>query len=209
MSRGVIWGFLLLVAGFSISAKSADEDRTSNDLVSFLYDYLDIKYQNLEMDEFIYVAAQRQRLYLIKDRKIVSKHTISTSKYGIGSTADSEKTPLGLHRIYSKFGGNTPLGGILKERRYIGKEAQIITDPIDIESDDVTTRILWLEGLEPGVNKGGNLDSRRRCIYIHGTPEEGLLGQPASHGCIRMKNEEIINLYDQAGKGMHVIILNN
>ena len=81
--------------------------------------------------------------------------------------------------------------------------------PIETGEDAITTRVLTLEGLENGINKGGELDSYGRHIYIHGTAEEGLIGQPASHGCVRMRNEDVIDLFNRVDKGLKVIILNN
>ena len=156
------------------------------------------------------MATKRQRMYLIKDKKVVQRYKISSSKYGVGNEARSEKTPLGLHTINSKFGDDVPKAGIMKQRQFTGKMARIISEPVDVDHDDVTSRILWLSGEEEGINKGhSDIDSRKRCIYIHGTAEEGLIGKPASHGCIRMTNDDVIDLYPKVGVGTHVIILNN
>ena len=186
-----------------------DDDPPAAGMVDFLMEYLAIKYEGVQFDEFIYVAAKRQRLYHIRNGEIVKRYRISTSKYGVGSLQDSEKTPLGLHSIHQKYGDKVPIGGIFRERRYVGREAEILNDTIDVDADDVTTRIMWLRGEEAGINRGDNVDSRHRCIYIHGTPEEGLIGRPASHGCIRMRNTEVIELFEQVSPGTYVIILNN
>ena len=92
-------------------------------------------------------------------------------------------------------------------RVFNGKIATIYRDTTRSKTDDVTSRVLWLEGLENGVNKGDNIDSFKRYIYIHGTSEEGRLGEPASHGCIRMKNKEVIELYKKIKIGTLVLIL--
>ena len=128
--------------------------------------------------------------------------TISTSKYGAGNKAGSNKTPLGLHRIVSKIGRNACIGTIFKRRRNTGKIVRFS----NYSGDLITTRILRLEGLERGVNKGKGIDSFRRCIYIHGTPEEKFIGKPASHGCIRMKNRDIIHLFEIIKRGTRVLI---
>ena len=78
--------------------------------------------------------------------------------------------------------------------------AEIYIDSTDLEEDPITTRIMWLEGLEAGINRGKGIDSYKRHIYIHGTPEGGLIGQPASHGCIRMRNKDVIELFDLVSK---------
>ena len=92
-------------------------------------------------------------------------------------------------------------------RIFYGNIATIYNDTTKSKTDDVTSRVLWLEGLENGVNKGNNIDSFKRYIYIHGTSEEGRLGEPASHGCIRMKNKEVIELYKKIKIGTLVLIL--
>jgi len=205
MLRRRLMIFALLMTALCVLPSAAPK----SNMVDFLMEYLTMKYDGEVFDEVIYVAAKRQRLYHIKNGEIVGRYVISTSKYGLGCKKNSEKTPLGLHTIYRKFGDDVPEAGIFKERRYTGKQATIISEPKDVDSDDITTRILWLSGKEPGVNAGHNVDSRSRAIYIHGTPEEGLIGQPASHGCIRMLNSEVIALYDAVPQGTPVVILNN
>ena len=157
--------------------------------------------------EIIFVSIEKQRLYHIKNNKIISEFIISSSAYGTGNKAGSKKTPLGLHRVKQKYGNNTPINGRMKGRVYYGKIATIYKDSTKSKTDDVTTRILWLEGLEQGKNKGEGIDSFKRHIYIHGTSEEGRLGTPASHGCIRMKNKEVIDLYNKVAIGTLVLIL--
>lgn len=141
---------------------------------------------------FIEVVISKQRLFLKDKDRLLGSYPISTSKYGIGSKSDSNRTPLGRHRIVSKIGRNACPGTIFKRRRNTGKTARINKGG----GDSITTRILRLEGLENGVNKGKGIDSFQRCIYIHGTPEEQLIGKPASHGCIRMRNRDIIELFN-------------
>lgn len=133
----------------------------------------------------------KQRLFIMDKARLLSSYPISTSKYGVGNRAGSNKTPLGLHQIVSKIGRNASLGAVFKHRRNTGKIAKCC-----MKGDLITTRILRLAGLEKGINKGRGIDSFQRCIYIHGTPEEDLIGRPASHGCIRMKNRDIIILFD-------------
>ena len=132
---------------------------------------------------------------------------VSTSSYGVGSAAGSNRTPLGRHRVSEVFGAGAALGTIFEARRDTGRIATITTDDTDAEVDRVTTRLLWLEGLEPGRNRGAGVDSKQRYIYIHGTPEEGLIGRPASHGCIRMKNADVVELFDLVGVGTPVTIV--
>lgn len=159
------------------------------------------------MSDFIYVSVKEQKLYFIKNNEIVKSYPVSTSKYGVGELANTLKTPSGLHYIRDKQGQNAPLGGILVNGKYTGQVANIQTKAVNTEKDDVTTRILWLMGCEHGINRGKDKDSFCRLIYIHGTPEEGLIGRPASHGCIRMLNKDVIELYNKATLGMYVLIL--
>jgi len=161
----------------------------------------------MSFDGVLYVNIAEQKMYRIKEHKIVKTYVISSSSYGVGSKTGSNKTPLGLHRIKEKFGENTPINGRMIGRVYYGKIATIYTDQKMSKTDDITSRIFWLEGLEEGANKGEGIDSYKRYIYIHGTSEEGRLGTPASHGCIRMKNKEVIELYDKIKIGTLVLIL--
>jgi len=157
--------------------------------------------------EIIFVSIEKQRLYHINDNKIICEYIISSSAYGTGNQSGSNKTPLGLHKVKHKYGNNTPINGRMIARVYTGDIATVYKDNTKSKTDDVTTRILWLEGLEQGINKGKGIDSFKRYIYIHGTSEEGRLGTPASHGCIRMRNKEVINLYNKVAIGTLVLIL--
>jgi lipoprotein-anchoring transpeptidase ErfK/SrfK len=167
----------------------------------------DFNYQPEQL--LVLISAAKQELYLVQNGKVTATYKVSTSKKGIGGKAGSDKTPPGIHRIKEKFGEGAKVGAIFKGRAYIGREAKIITEPISVNTDDVTTRILWLEGLEPGINKGEGIDSYKRYIYIHGTPEEGLIGQPASHGCIRMLNKEVIEVFNKVPIGTLVVVVND
>ena len=175
----------------------------------FLLEYLSIKYPDQRFENFIYVGVKRQELDLYLNGNRIISYPVSTSMHGAGTKAGSDMTPIGLHKIKGKFGSDVPIGGILKAKKYTGNIASIQTEAIETGEDAITTRILTLEGLENGINKGGELDSYGRHIYIHGTDEEGLIGQPASHGCVRMRNEDVIDLFNQVDKGLKVIILNN
>tara|TARA_B100001079_G_scaffold52076_1_gene42885 strand:+ start:1954 stop:2505 length:552 start_codon:yes stop_codon:yes gene_type:complete len=155
---------------------------------------LDIYYY--EKEQLIFVDIETQQLFLLNKGKLSKNYLISSSYYGTGSKENSLRTPLGRHEIYKKLGENLPINAILKGRVWNGAVAEIIREPIDTEFDHVTSRILWLDGLEIGKNKGKGIDSRERYIYIHGTAEEGLIGKPASDGCIRMYNRDVIELFD-------------
>ena len=145
-------------------------------------------------------------LFFLKKGLIQEKYSVSTSAYGTGSEVNSFKTPLGKHVIGEKIGKDIPLGAILKGRKWTGAIANIIKEPIDTQFDVVTSRILWLNGLEKGLNLGLGVDSKSRYIYIHGTIEEGLIGKPASNGCIRMYNSDVINLFNKVNTNTQVWI---
>ena len=162
--------------------------------------------QNDNFDTNIIIDISEQRLYLIKNSSIIESFPISTSKFGEGSTVNSFKTPLGNHKIKDKIGDNADLNTIFVSRINTKRKASIISEDIDSDDDRVTSRILWLDGQEEGLNKGKGVDSYNRYIYIHGTHEEGLIGQKASHGCIRMFNNDVIYLYDIVKEGTNVYI---
>ena len=160
-----------------------------------------------DLDLLIAVNISSQELFLLNRGNIEQVYSISTSTYGTGSKENSFKTPLGKHKISEKIGQGLPRGAILKARKWTGAIANIINNPIDTEFDVVTSRILWLEGLEEGKNFGPGVDSKSRYIYIHGTAEEGLIGKPASDGCVRMYNNDVISLFDKVSINTEVWII--
>ena len=120
----------------------------------------------------------------------------STSRFGIGQIEGSNQTPLGLHRIAEKIGGGAPAGTVFKARKIVGHTSQP-----EFADAKITTRILWLEGLEPGLNRGGNMDSHARYIYIHGTADQASIGKPSSCGCIHLADADLIHLFDLVPSG--------
>ena len=154
----------------------------------------------------IEVDISEQRLYLIENNLIKASYPISTSKYGEGSIQNSFKTPLGEHSIKEMIGEEVKINTIFTSRINTKRSATIIDQFEDTDNDYVTSRIMWLDGEEDGFNKGGNVDSFRRYIYIHGTHEEGLIGTKASHGCIRMFNYDVIELFNLVNIGTKVLI---
>lgn len=176
-------------------------------IANFLSEYLNLKYKDKNFEKYMYVSVKHQRLYLIVNDSTIRKYPISTAEKGIGSKMNSYKTPPGLHTVSRKIGDNVPLGGLFQSRMYTGRQVKILTEKKKADGDYVTTRILWLQGEEPGLNKGRSVDSYNRYIYIHGTAEEGYLGQPASHGCIRMKNTDVVELFDMVDEGTPILIL--
>ena len=163
--------------------------------------------KNITYKELLYISVKTQKMLHILNNKVIKTYTVSTAKKGLGNIKNSEQTPLGLHSIKEKHGDTTPLNGRMIGRVFYGQIATIYNDSNRSKTDDVTTRILWLTGEEDGVNKGGNVDSYQRYIYIHGTSEEGWLGTPASHGCIRMSNKDVLELYNKIAIGTKVLIL--
>jgi UDP-N-acetylmuramate--alanine ligase len=149
------------------------------------------------------VSVEHQHLFLIRGRKIAAQYPVSTSKYGVGGLKGSLKTPPGLHRIFRKIGHGRPRGSVFKDRVPTGER----WDGRSLFGDLILTRIFVLDGLEKGVNRGGRVDSRARYIYIHGTNHEAAVGRPASHGCVTMRNRDILELFRKTRKGDLVIIV--
>lgn len=141
----------------------------------------------------ILIDLAQQMLYLSKYQK---KYSISTGKNGIGEQENSGKTPRGWHRIAEKIGKNTPVNSVFIARQATG---EIYDDELAEQypqRDWILSRILWLQGLEPNFNCGKGCDTHQRYIYIHGTPDSEPMGEALSHGCVRMRNQEIIELFD-------------
>lgn len=153
-------------------------------------------YSGLVTIPYIIVSIAKQRLYLLKGGSIVDEFIISSATKGCGAEFGSEKTPVGAHRIAEKIGGNSKIYTRYVGRQKTGEYLPALAKGEYSEVDAITSRILWLEGLEEGCNKGGKVDTFQRFIYIHGTNEEWRLGTPASHGCIRMANRDVITLFD-------------
>jgi hypothetical protein len=128
------------------------------------------------------------------------RFVVSTSKFGLGQRLNSNCTPLGLHRVARKIGGGHPLGTVFKSRQPVGLTWQGRPDAA------IVHRILWLEGLEPGFNRGGAVDTFRRYIYLHGFGDELTLGRPASHGCVHLAAADLLPLFDRLPEGTLVWI---
>lgn len=184
---------LVVVIITSCSSVPVIKNMNKNNILNNIY-AIDPLYKDLPV--LLFVDIETQTLSHIEKGTFLKLYKISSSYYGTGSKLNSLKTPLGRHEIYKKIGSNLPINAILKGRVWNGAIADIIEEPIDTEFDHVTSRILWLDGLELGKNKGRGIDSRNRYIYIHGTAEEGLIGTPASDGCIRMYNKDVVELFD-------------
>lgn len=154
----------------------------------------------------IIIDITTQRLRLIRGEQIVMEAAISTAKNGPGEMAGSECTPRGRHIIRAKIGAGLPLNTVFVGRRPTGELYSPALAAAQPGRDWVLSRILWLSGCEIGKNRLGSVDSMRRYIYIHGTPESEPMGIPMSHGCIRMRNDALIQLFDRVEAGTVVVI---
>lgn len=143
------------------------------------------------------ISVAAQTLWLIDDTgRILREYAVSTAKAGVGEVSGSYQTPRGSHRIRAKIGAGAPANAVFVRRRPTGE----IWTPELAESfpgrDWILTRILWLCGCEPGKNRHGCVDTMRRFVYIHGSPDSAAMGSPGSHGCVRMHNPDIMELFD-------------
>jgi lipoprotein-anchoring transpeptidase ErfK/SrfK len=141
-----------------------------------------------------------QKMIVLRDGKPLSSYSVSTSKFGLGDRPGSYATPLGVLRIKEKIGHGLPAGAVFKSRKPTGEVL-----PVDAPGrDPIVTRILWLEGLDER-----NRNAYRRYIYIHGTPEERNVGRPVSYGCIRMRSQDVIELFETVGLNSKILITPN
>lgn len=152
------------------------------------------------------ISIPEQRLDLLRDGQAVAHYTVSTAANGAGEELGSECTPRGRHRIRARIGAGCPVNTVFIARRPTGEVYTPAMGRAQPERDWILTRILWLCGCEPGFNRFGEVDTMRRYIYIHGVPDEMPMGKPASHGCIRMRNQDIIELFDVVEVGTPVRI---
>ena len=153
------------------------------------------------------ISVKEQKLHVYcDDNERVKSFVISTALKGVGQNKGSFCTPLGQHIVRAKIGDGAPIFSEFVARRLTGKIWRPTISVSDSKEDWILTRILWLSGLEVGFNRLGNQDTMQRFIYIHGTNDLDNLGKPSSHGCIRMDNYDIIDLFDQIKVGDHVLI---
>lgn len=156
--------------------------------------------------KFLKVSLPTQQMFVFEGDNLIKTFLVSTAKNGVGEMQGSEKTPRGWHQIRAKIGKDCPINSVFKGRRMTG---EIYSPELKITSpnrDWILTRILWLSGLEVGKNRLGQVDTMRRYIYIHGAPDDSVMGVPGSKGCIRMRNLDLIELFDLADVGMKVFI---
>ena len=158
-------------------------------------------------ERLLRVNLTKQRLDLIDGQAVVQSYSVSTSKHGAGEQAGSFKTPRGRHIVRAKIGDGQPLGSVFVGRRPTGEVHSEALARAAPDRDWVLSRILWLSGTEIGKNRLGSVDSMRRYIYIHGTPDSEPLGEPRSIGCIRMSNADVVELFDLVAVGTPVEIV--
>ncbi|MFO1422188.1 MAG: L,D-transpeptidase [Candidatus Competibacteraceae bacterium] len=157
-------------------------------------------------ERLIRVHVSDQRLELLEDGAVVASYSVSTARNGLGERRGSGCTPRGWHRIRIKIGAGLPLNAVFVGRRPTGEIYSSELAAGYPERDWILTRILWLTGLEPGFNRGGDYDTLRRFIYLHGCPDEAPMGIPLSHGCIRLRNPDLLELFDRVEAGDRVFI---
>ena len=159
------------------------------------------------MSLHIDISIESQTLLLVSsEKKIIVTYSISTSKYGIGEQNGSFCTPTGQHIVRAKIGKNQPINTIFIGRRPTG---ETFTEELKVshpERDWILTRMMWLSGCELGINRLGSVDTMRRYIYLHGSPDSVVMGSPGSIGCIRMRNVDILELFDLVPVGTLVSI---
>ncbi|HLB56423.1 MAG TPA: L,D-transpeptidase [Coxiellaceae bacterium] len=154
----------------------------------------------------IIINITKQKLFFKKNNNVIVEYPISSALKGLGEKNGSEQTPRGKHIICEKIGDKMPIFTVFRARKPTG---EIFNENIlasYTEKDFILSRILWLSGTELGINCGGDVDTKSRYIYIHGTNDEKNIGTPKSHGCIRMLNKDVIALFDRVNVGEEVII---
>jgi len=155
----------------------------------------------------IRIKLGQQTLELLRDGEAVRRYLISSALNGAGERYGSECTPRGEHTVRLKIGEGCSLNSVFAGRRPTGEIYSPKLAASEPDRDWILTRILWLCGQQPGYNRGGQCDTLRRYIYIHGTPDENTMGKPESHGCIRMKNNELVELFNLVYSNMPVQII--
>lgn len=154
----------------------------------------------------LHVSLAAQRLRLLEDARVRAEYRISSALRGAGERSGSEQTPRGRHRVRARIGAGCAPGTVFVARRPSGEVYSAELAQRYPARDWILTRILWLCGEEPGRNRLGEVDSMRRYIYIHGCPDTEPMGTPRSHGCIRMRNRDVIEVFDRVPVGTKILI---
>jgi hypothetical protein len=186
---------LIIPLCMAASAEELPNAEITTPLTAADLEYLDQQGwdEHVETAIGIWVSVDDQLFRIVENGRVIWAVPCSTAANGTGSQNGSEQTPLGWHVVSRKIGTDAPIGQVFRSR---GPTKEIWKPGDDTKKDLVLTRILILDGLEPGKNKGGDVDSRDRYIYVHGTNDEANIGTPASHGCVRLRNEDIIAAFD-------------
>lgn len=161
------------------------------------------------MTKHIIVSVDKQELSLFDDDVLITCYPIATAKNGTGQIEGSECTPLGLHSISEKIGDKAEVNSVFVGRKFTEEIYTEEMAKLQPGRDWILTRILWLQGEEEGFNKGGECDTKSRYIYIHGCPDSHQMQIPSSHGCIKMRNTDMIELYNSVSVGNKVVIRNS
>ncbi|MGQ3891098.1 L,D-transpeptidase family protein [Legionella sp. CNM-4043-24] len=146
----------------------------------------------MSQNQIVYISADAQEMRCFEDGELYRVYPVSTAKNGLGEKMGSQCTPRGWHAVYSHIGMNAETNSVFVSRQWTGELYSDELAAAHPDRDWILTRILQLDGLEPGFNKGGDVDSLQRYIYIHGTPDSTDMSIPGSHGCIRMRNKDVI-----------------
>lgn len=157
-------------------------------------------------NHYIHIAIAEQRLQLIDHGEVLFDVSVATAKNGAGELFGSECTPRGWHKIRAKIGADCPENTVFIARRATGESYSDELQDSHPGRDWILTRILWLSGLQSGFNRSGKVDTMRRYIYIHGCPDSHPMGIPSSHGCIKMRNADMIALFELVKPGLPVYI---
>ena len=180
------------------SAKLAGDTPAGTGAFLFLLLFFTSCATQKDVQHRVVISVKDQRLALLDRETLVAIYPVSTSKYGVGDWRGSYRTPLGQLEVAQKIGDGVPSGSVFKDRRRTGEIVSVNAPG----RDPIVTRIIWLRGLE-----WQNVNAFHRDIYIHGTPEERNIGLPVSYGCVRMRSEDVIKLYDVVGRGARVTIV--
>lgn len=157
----------------------------------------------------IEISIPQQLLTVLDDDgELLAQYPVSTALKGAGEVKGSYQTPRGQHIVRAKIGADMPINSVFVGRRPTGEIWTPALGEQHPDRDWILTRILWLSGCEVGTNRLGNVDSMQRYIYIHGTPDDQPMGAPHSHGCVRMRNEDVIALFDMVPVGTNILISN-
>lgn len=162
--------------------------------------------ESSDVRNYLDICIASQQLTVYMDGKRMQRYPVSTAKKGAGELMGSECTPTGWHKIRAKIGAGQPLNSVFVGRRPTGEIYNADLGGLHPQRDWILTRILWLGGLEAGKNRYGKVDTTWRYIYIHGCPDQLMNGSPDSHGCVRMKNADVLDLFNRVDVGVKVYI---